>query len=367
MLWNKTLSWWSSTVLFINYIAAFLILISYLAPVVHPKSFWLIAFFGMAYPLLLIINFLFVLFWLFRKPKWSILSLLVILLGWNTLTRTIGFSNKTKDYQKEETALRLMSYNVHLFKALHDEKVSTSKEFLTILEEVNPDVICLQKFYTQRKGKENIQSTLIEKYGYKHFYFEEVAGNEFDAYGIAIFSKLPILNRGSLDINLRERNVNRIQYVDLQKGNSQIRVYNVHLQSVGFQQEDYQFISKEFSNMQEEIASTKRIGIRLKEAFIKRSEQVDLLYDDIENREDPYIVAGDFNDTPSSYAVNRIAKKAKIAFHEKGRGWGVTYNGAFPNFQIDYIMASADFDIHKFKIIPKILSDHYPIWSDLHL
>lgn len=367
MLWKKDLGWWSSTVLFINYIAAFLILVSYLAPFVHPKSFWLLAFFGMAYPFLLIINSVFILFWVVRKPKWSVLSLFAIFLGWNTLNKTIGFSEKATNYHKEASALRLMSYNVHLFKALHDEKESTRKEFLSILEEVNPDVICLQKFYTQRKGKENIQSILINKYGYKHYYFEEVAGNEFDAYGIAIFSKLPILNTGSLDINLNERNVNRIQYVDLRKDSSQIRVYNVHLQSVGFQQEDYQFISQEFSTMQEDIASTKRIGGRLKDAFIKRSEQVDLLYDDIESYDYPYIIAGDFNDTPSSYAVNRIAKNSKIAFHEKGRGWGVTYNGAFPNFQIDYIMTSADFDIHKFKIISEKISDHYPIWSDLDL
>lgn len=367
MRWNKSLSWWSGFVLFLNFMAVFLILISYLAPFVHPKSVWIFAFFGMSYPFLLILNFLFILFWLFRKPKWTLVSLFAILLGWNTLNKTIGFSNEAIDLQKEDTAIRLMSYNVHLFKALDDEKKSIRKDFFSILEDVNPDVICLQKFYTQRKGRENIKAVLIEKHGYKHFYFEEVAGNEFDAYGIAIFSKYPIVNTGSLAINLKEKNVNRIQYVDLKKDSSLIRVYNVHLQSVGFQQEDYQFISQEFSSLQADIASTKRIGGRLKDAFIKRSEQVDLLYDDIQNCEIPYIVAGDFNDTPSSYAVNRIAKNAKIAFHEKGRGWGVTYNGAFPNFQIDYIMTSADFAIQNFQIIPEKISDHYPIWSDLHL
>ena len=54
----------------------------------------------------------------------------------------------------------------------------------------------------------------------------------------------------------------------------------------------------------------------------------------------PYIISGDFNDTPSSYAVNQMAKGFKNAFREKGTGLGRTYNGDFPNYQIDYIMAS---------------------------
>ena len=57
----------------------------------------------------------------------------------------------------------------------------------------------------------------------------------------------------------------------------------------------------------------------------------------------------------------------KNAFYEKGSGMGRTYNGDFPNYQIDYIMASPQFNIGSYQIIEKKLSDHYAIYSDLLL
>ena len=78
----------------------------------------------------------------------------------------------------------------------------------------------------------------------------------------------------------------------------------------------------------------------LKRAFIKRSEQVDIIKAEMDNCKTPYIIAGDFNDTPASYAVKKITKGLKNSFEEKGSGFGKTYNGKFPNFQIDYIATS---------------------------
>jgi endonuclease/exonuclease/phosphatase family metal-dependent hydrolase len=50
-----------------------------------------------------------------------------------------------------------------------------------------------------------------------------------------------------------------------------------------------------------------------------------------------------------------------------GSGFGVTYNGAFPNFQIDYIFTSPEFTVKNYLIINKKLSDHYPVRTDLEL
>jgi endonuclease/exonuclease/phosphatase family metal-dependent hydrolase len=62
-----------------------------------------------------------------------------------------------------------------------------------------------------------------------------------------------------------------------------------------------------------------------------------------------------------------MAKGLKNAFREKGAGFGRTYNGDFPNYQIDYIMASPQFDVASYLIIEKKLSDHFPLRSDLVL
>ncbi len=368
MRWKIALGWFSKIILFFNWIAISVLLISYLAGYINPSFFWPIAFIGIGYPILLVINFVFILYWLYRKPKIALFSIAAIFVGWSTFDKTIGFSEKIDVTVKDSSAIRIMSYNVHMFKG-EDLKIerNTKAEMLQLFQEVSPDIICFQEFYTRKKGENDIQSSLIYKLGYKYHSFHQIAGNDYDAYGIAVFSKLPIAKSGIIGENKNKKTVNQIQYVDIKSDSTTLRIYNVHLQSIGFKKEDYEFISTKIGAMEEEISSTKRIGGRLKRAFIKRSEQVNLLHQDIEERKNPYIVAGDFNDTPSSYAVNKIARGMNNGFSEKGRGWGVTYNGAFPNFQIDYIMASKEFSVHKFVIMADRLSDHYPIWSDLHL
>ena len=115
------------------------------------------------------------------------------------------------------------------------------------------------------------------------------------------------------------------------------------------------------------MASARRLGSKLKVAFEKRSAQAEKVKEDALKCPYPYIIAGDFNDTPSSYAVNFIAEGLKNAFREKGSGIGRTYNGKFPNYQIDYIIASPQFDVASYQVTEKQLSDHYPVRSDLVL
>ena len=81
----------------------------------------------------------------------------------------------------------------------------------------------------------------------------------------------------------------------------------------------------------------------------------------------PHIIAGDFNDTPISYTVKTISRDMKNCFRKKGSGFGITYNGAFPNFQIDYIFTSSEFEVKNYLVINKKLSDHYPVRADLEL
>jgi endonuclease/exonuclease/phosphatase family metal-dependent hydrolase len=81
----------------------------------------------------------------------------------------------------------------------------------------------------------------------------------------------------------------------------------------------------------------------------------------------PYLIAGDFNDTPASYVVTQITEKLNNAFIKKGSGFGTTYNGKFPNFQIDYIATSKDLEVLNYKIEKAKLSDHFPVRSDLKL
>ena len=66
----------SKIVLIVNVIAALLLLISYLAPFIDPNTFWPVAFFGLAYPVFLLLNIVFILYWLIRSPRFALISAL---------------------------------------------------------------------------------------------------------------------------------------------------------------------------------------------------------------------------------------------------------------------------------------------------
>jgi endonuclease/exonuclease/phosphatase family metal-dependent hydrolase len=119
--------------------------------------------------------------------------------------------------------------------------------------------------------------------------------------------------------------------------------------------------------IQTNMSSPRRIGGRLKLAFIKRSQQVGLVKNHSLTCITPYVVAGDFNDTPVSYTLHQMANGLVNTFKEKGSGLGVTYNGDFPNFQIDYILATPNFGVRNYRIIDKKLSDHFAVRADLQL
>jgi len=365
---RKSLGITSKIIFVFNGIAIIALLLSYLAPVIKPQVFWPIAFLGIAYPILFTVNVLFIVYWLFRKASFALISLMALGIGWTAINKNFGFNKVVVDAAERDTSvIRVMSYNVRMFHDDEGKNARNQEDVLDLIKEVSPDVLCIQEFYSRSKGKDNIRKQYMEELGLNFSYFIPSARNDYDAYGIAIFSRFPITGSGNVDIDTDKGIVNKIVYSDINKRGKSFRIYNVHLQSVGFKQEDYDFIKNDVPVANVDVKSTRRIGSRLKLAYIKRNKQIDSLYSHTKSTKIPYIVAGDFNDTPLSYSVNKLSDDMQNAFVKKGRGFGITYNGAFPNFQIDYILASKEFDIRSFQIVSKKLSDHYPIWSDLRL
>jgi endonuclease/exonuclease/phosphatase family metal-dependent hydrolase len=352
----------------ITYMLCLALLLSYLAPICDPDKFWIIAFFGLSYPFILLANILITLFWLFRK-RWNILlPLACISLGWGILNKNFGLHKNTNAFEvKKPDAIRIMSYNVHNFKRYGAKNdISTKREILAIIKEQKPDIIGLQEFYTRPNGQYDMKDSLIKIIGRQHYFFVPIIFNDSESIGIALFSKYPIIGKGLIHI-ADKGSENSCIYIDVKKGDKVFRVYSVHLQSIGFEGEDYKYIKNISNQLTTNITPAKRMGGKLKIAFVKRSRQVKLIKEHTNNCPYPYIISGDFNDTPTSFAVNEMGRGLRNAFEQKGIGLGKTYNGSFPNYQIDYIFTSPHFNILNYQLIEKKLSDHYPIWSDLEL
>ncbi|RZK41454.1 MAG: endonuclease [Pedobacter sp.] len=333
-----------------------------------PREHTLTALFGLAYPFFLLANLILLGYWLIRK-KWIIaVSISVIIcFGWSSLIATFGMFGTTGDLKKEDDSLlRVMTYNVHNFRP-YGEKINpfVAEKMLNVVSRQSPDVVCFQEFYETKTGPYDMIDTIKKVLDMP--YYHHVPSKKFskETMGMAIFSKYPIKDTG----RIRFEGVvgNESIFADLQLKTDVVRVYNVHFQSISFEPEDYTYLEKVKKDMDPEMASSKRIVRMLMNAFKKRAEQIQVIKDHMGECKTPYIIAGDFNDTPASYAVTNMMDSLNNAFVKKGQGFGKTYNGKFPNFQIDYIAATKDFEVVNYKIIEAKLSDHFPVRSDLRL
>lgn len=299
--------------------------------------------------------------WLIRKRwLWLGLSILILFSGYPALKATFKFWGNEQNPTAEH--LKVMTYNVHGLAPLEKENHNAFKEkVFKLIESEKPDVLCLQEFYTSLTGKSKNVALLQERLGLRYAYFQSKGKDANYGYGLVILSKYPIKNKGLINFN-NTNNGNMSIYADIQVKTRLFRVYNVHLQSIAFEQQDYDFVEhvKEYT-INTDIQPSKRILSMLKSAFIKRSEQVEILKAEMAKCQIPYLIAGDFNDTPASYAVRQLTKDLKNAFVEQGSRLGKTYNGKFPNFQIDYIVTTPDCEVLSYKIIEEKLSDHFPV------
>ena len=118
-------------------------------------------------------------------------------------------------------------------------------------------------------------------------------------------------------------------------------------------------------NSEENKTIIKELGIKFKDAIIKRAEQAATLREHLNQCPYPVIVCGDFNDTPVSFTYRTVRGDLKDSFTESGKGTANTYNGKLPSFRIDYILYSPKFTSYNFEVSTLNHSDHYPISCDL--
>lgn len=342
-----------------------LLVSSYLSLYISPEKFWPLAFAGLAYPLILLCNLFFVLFWLVFLKKYFLLSLITILLGFNQIKSYIKFSGSERKLSFENS-IKVMSYNVRLFDLYNwrsESGKSTRTAIFDLIHSESSDILCLQEYYSGAGKRADFADTICQKSGYKYRYVElinkEVKGLP---YGLAIFSKYPIVHTQKL--NFPNSSVNFCQSCDIMIGKDTIRIMNLHLESVKFGKEDYNFVSEitatPAANEKLKKGSLAIFG-KMKHAYIKRAVQSETVAEFIRNSPYPIIFTGDFNDTPVSYSYRQIANELDDTFVDAGKGLGQTHSQMLPMLRIDYIFHSKALQTIEHKTINKDYSDHFPI------
>lgn len=353
--------------LWANVVAGTSLFLAYLANYINPAKFWIIAFFGLAYPFLLILNLSFAIFWSWRKKWFALISLGIILLGWNDIARYFQLRLLKPEFNYQNK-MKLLTFNVRLFNYYHWEKGrNVSDSIMEYMIRQNPGVICIQEFVVRndRPGQTlNDINRKFYQYPYRYFMPTEQNGHGME-YGIATYSKYPIVNKGNVPF---PKSYNACIYTDILFDYDTIRIYNVHLQSIRLVKNNYNFMdSLMFDFNKTRMYEVRDISERLKTAFIRRSEQVNRVKEHLNKTKYPIILCGDFNDTPVSYTYQQLIGDMKDAFEGSGHGIGNTYRGNFPSFRIDYIFHSDQLVSGRYHSDHIKLSDHYPVECELAL
>lgn len=279
------------------------------------------------------------------------------------------FGNGSENTKGE---IKILSYNVRNFDLYNwSHNKETRNKIFSLLKKEDADIICLQEFFQGDSGYfETIDSVMASTGAIDHHIKYTLSKRKKDHWGIATFSKYPIIFMGKVPFKYKSNNI--CVFSDLKIRNDTVRVYNMHLQSISFGASDYKFIealkeNNDTLDVDDIGIASKNILRRIKRAFIKRTTQAEKILAHINSCKYPVIICGDFNDTPFSYTYHLFSEKYQDAFMESGFGIGNTYIGSMPSYRIDYIFHSTHFLSSNFEVIQEELSDHYPVKCKLEI
>ncbi len=354
-------SFLQQVLLLVNLVFGILLIMSYFAGSVSPADSWVLPFIGLAYPFLLLINLAFAVYWAVIAKYYFILSILIILAGFGLIGRYFQASAGNQELDLDKS-FKVLSFNVHNLTE-NNYKILSERQndiFDHVINEA-PDITCMQEFYSQGENYYYPLLNLKEQLDASNYYYESYY-NPYKSkiVGMAIFSKFERINHGFLKGEAAKKFG---IFADLVHKGDTFRVYNLHLESIYLQRTDYKIVTGNTEELGKEslMSRLKRISGKLKQAFQRRSMQVEQLKQEIEACPYPVIICGDFNDTPSSYAYNTLTEKLKDAFIESGSGLGQTFSSRIPFFRIDYILYDTCFVSDAYRADNPEISDHYPV------
>ncbi len=341
-------------------VAATLLLLSYLAPVVNPNKNMLLALLGLVSPMLYLANLLLLFYWIIRWKLFLIVPALALLVGIGNVT-TFFNPGISKRYlqEQEETGLRIISYNVRGFYGYDDKGkvISYFRDIAGYLNNSKADIIAIQEFEANYKSPQKLFDSLMSNYRFRAVYYNN--GNKSGkGVGLAVYSRYPIAGGRYISF---EGSRNAAMWADVVIGKRDtIRVFNNHLQSMRLNREEKEMFSYE-ALAESDSKRLKGVLGKVRRGFAVRASQADTMAVKIAAAPGAVIVCGDFNDTPMSYVYRKMRGDLKDCFTEKSRGLVYTYNGIFSVFRIDYIFHSRELETISYQSVDVNWSDHNPV------
>lgn len=358
------------TVFASNFIAILLLFSSFLSWNVSTLKSNLFSYLGLGFGIILLINILYLLFWiLLLKWKEAIICIVALLLCSKPITAF--FALNIYSQKPPDNAIKVLTYNVQGFPK--DRKKDIEEyPILEYIKETDADIVCIQEYLISKTGhsyfRQQDVDRILNKYPYRSISSLEFSG-KYHIFGLACFSKYPIEKTERIKF---KSSYNGAAVYTINIDGKKYSVANVHLESNRIKAKDKQlyndFLQNRYSVGLETITSN--IRNRLGRAYGIRAKQVEMVKQFIDKEETQgVIICGDFNDTPISYCYHQMKKGLVDSYASTAFGTGITYYEDLFRFRIDYIMHSKNMRAYRAKVDKVKYSDHYPLktWIELDI
>lgn len=302
-------------------------------------------------PILIIANAILLAYWLItRKWIWASIPFLTLLCCIPYISTIYQFGEYPSDSDARQ-GIKIATYNVAAFG--RETSGFMALDILAEMKRQKVDVLCLQEYSDVCGDKRNSVS-------YKE-YFPYMSFGKQD---MVIYSRYPITESKAIPF---DNTNNSAMWANIDVNGKNIRVFNVHLETTGFnrtlrkvQKMAEQGLTIENNKLLSSIYDNYTLGM------ITRAGQANIVAREKQQTDIPSVVCGDFNDVPYSYVYNTMLGDMVDSFKECGSGWMYTYRGN-KKFRIDYIFHDKSLKGICYYKQEMTYSDHYPVFLKLSL
>lgn len=322
------------------------------SPVSHP----IVASLGLAFPALLFINFLFLLFFVFFKWKYALIPFIGFIIGYPVVKKYWPI-NVSRDVPNG--AIKVLTYNVLSFNS-GDTPAGEPNPIMEYIKGSDAELVCLQ----EARLDAGVLSALNDTYKY----IDTVCSANRNSC-LLLLSKFPIVAKQRIDYP-SQTNMSAAFRVKI--GSDTVTVINNHLETSGLSAADrtgFREMVKGHTGKDSIRTESKRLLVKLGESAQRRAPQAEAVAQYVSRCHESIILCGDFNDNPLSYTHRTISQNLTDCYTASGNGPGITYHYNAIYVRIDNIMCSSDWTPYKCTVDNSIAaSDHYPMfcWLKRH-
>lgn len=298
---------------------------------IPPSVFGFLNLLSLGFPILIILNIVFLIFWMITWKKRAVVFLVLSLCFIIPTRRWINFTPS----KNETPNLKVISLNGKSGK-FGDENI------YSFLNSQNADVVLTQEY----RSAENLK-------GFEYF--------ERNFPVVKIQSRFPIVKSDIIETDAKN---GRCIYADIKVNEKIIRFVNVYMEPFYLQKD----MVRPTNDMNVNEEKAKNILHKLIPTFRKHQSQIAPIKAFLDSSPHPIILAGDFNSVPNSYEYYTLSENLVDIFLKVGKGSGTSFHDFKFPIKIDHIFASESIEPISYKVDRSVrISDHFPVIAEFYV